>query len=81
MPNKTIELTFSHNIDISDTGKSEYDMLFIIARNYNNHKMSLKGRNGESCDVCISTKYMRYLSKFLIETADIIDKDPDFKKP
>lgn len=65
---KTIEEVFSIKLD----KKSFY----IVARNYNDHKMNFESHGSE----CLNTDEMRKLGKFIIETADKIDKDEDFKK-
>lgn len=66
---KTIEQEFSKVIK---TGNE----INITARNYKTHLIRFIGNLWE-----IETSNLRDVAKFLTETADKIDADPDFKKP
>lgn len=70
MTNKQIEETYSQKI-----GNTHYH---VTARNWNDHEFSVR-YNSSALDVYHSVDGLRELAKYLIECADKIDADPDFK--
>lgn len=67
---KTIEQLFSFPFK-----GSFMDELFIKARNYNSHLLSTSG----SGQIPITVEQMKNLGNWLIETANKIENDKDFK--
>lgn len=72
MPIKNIEQKFEMIFD-------KQVNFFITARSYNQHRFSVHFNNGESAQGCLSTSQMKILGEFLIDTAEQIKSDPDYK--